>query len=148
MNDRAAEASAVDALLADARLRIHRWTPLEVDAAVRGGALVVDIRPAHQRRASGEIPGSVVVERNELEWRCDPDDPASLDGLDGRDRRIVVVCEEGYASSLAAAVLRDLGHRDVGDLDGGVVAWRTAGLALVDGGGPAAAPGAPCPPGA
>lgn len=116
--------AAVDDLLADARARIEpRVQPQDLDAERRAGALIVDTRTAAQR-ADGELPGAILVERNVLEWRLDPDSPSRLEEMDGPDRRVVVVCDEGYASSLAAAALRQLGLRDVTDLAGGYQAWR------------------------
>lgn len=85
---------------------------------------MVDTRPGEQRRRDGELPGAVVIERNVLEWRLDPTSPHRIDGMDDPDRRVVIVCAEGYASSLAAATLRDLGLTNVTDLDGGYGAWR------------------------
>lgn len=90
------------------------------------GALVVDTRSEHQRRRDGELPGAVVIERNVLEWRLDPTSPHRLEGMDDPARPVVVVCDEGYASSLAAAGLRALGLLDVTDLAGGFQAWRAA----------------------
>jgi rhodanese-related sulfurtransferase len=117
--------AAVDDLLADARARIEpRVQPQDLDAERRAGALIVDTRSAAQRAADGELPGAILVERNVLEWRLDPDSPSRLEEMDGPDRRVVVVCDEGYASSLAAATLRQLGLRDVTDLAGGYHAWR------------------------
>jgi rhodanese-related sulfurtransferase len=117
--------AAVDDLLADARARIEpRVQPQDLDAERRAGALIVDTRTAAQRAADGELPGAILVERNVLEWRLDPDSPSRLEEMDGPDRRVVVVCDEGYASSLAAAALRQLGLRDVTDLAGGYQAWR------------------------
>ena len=116
--------SGVDRLVAEARDRISpRVNALEFDAELAGGALVVDTRPAALRERDGTIPGAVVVERNVLEWRLDPTSPHRLPAMDGPDRRVIVVCDEGYASSLAAMVLVDLGLTNVTDLDGGYQAW-------------------------
>lgn len=96
------------------------------------GALVVDIRPVEQRDRDGALPGAVVIDRNVLEWRLDPTSPHRLPGMDDPDRTIVVVCNEGYASSLAAATLQQLGLRGATDLAGGfqaVLAMRAAGEA-------------------
>ncbi len=84
---------------------------------------MVDIRPAAQRASEGEMPGALVVERNVLEWRLDPDGEHRLPDATGFDRPVVVVCSEGYASSLAADSLRQLGYRHAGDLVGGYRAW-------------------------
>jgi rhodanese-related sulfurtransferase len=120
--------SAVDRRLAEARARIApRLAARELEAALAGGALVVDTRPAALRERDGAIPGAVVVERNVLEWRLDPTSPHRLSAMDSPERRVIVVCDEGYASSLAAAGLADLGLTNVTDLEGGYQAWRRAG---------------------
>jgi rhodanese-related sulfurtransferase len=121
-------ARTVDELLADARARIARVTPHEAAVRVAHGAVLVDIRPAAQRAREGEVPGALVVERNVLEWRLDPASPHRLPGAGDYERRIVVVCDEGYASSLAAASLRQLGLHRATDLVGGFQAWKAAGL--------------------
>ncbi len=87
------------------------------------GGLVIDIRPAAQRHAEGELPGALAVERNVLEWHLDPHGSDRLAEVDGFDQPVVVVCSEGYASSLAADSLRALGYRQVTDLVGGYQAW-------------------------
>lgn len=116
--------SGVDHLLARARARLpHRPTPSELVALRAAGALVVDIRPIHQRERDGWLPGAVVVDRNVLEWRLDPTSPHALPIAPGADQVVVLVCDEGYASSLAAATLQDLGLRGATDLDGGYQAW-------------------------
>jgi rhodanese-related sulfurtransferase len=98
------------------------------------GALLVDIRPEAQRRAEGEVPGAVLVERNVLEWRMDPTSPSSLPEILGPAQVIVVLCSEGYASSLAAATLRQLGLERATDVIGGFQAWRRAGLPVTGAG--------------
>ena len=118
----------VDDLLAAARARIRRLDPHETAAACRRGALLIDIRPTLQRRWEGEVPGAVVVERNVLEWRLDPASAHRLAGILDHDREIIVLCSEGYASSLVAATLVELGFRSAGDLEGGFQAWARAGL--------------------
>ena len=118
----------IDDLLAAARARLHRLGPREVAAALREGALLVDIRPAAQRAEHGEIPGAVLIERNVLEWRLDPRSDARLPFADRYDLEVIVTCQEGYTSSLAAAALQDLGLHRATDLDGGYAAWRAAGL--------------------
>jgi len=103
--------------------------------------LIVDIRPVEQRRRDGELPGAVVVDRNVLEWRLDPTSPHRIPEIAGADQIVVVMCNEGYASSLAAATLQDLGLRWATDLDGGfqaVLARRRAGA-----GGPGGPGGGP-----
>ena len=118
----------IDDLLAAARARLHRLGPREVAAALHEGALLVDIRPAAQRAEHGEIPGAVLIERNVLEWRLDPRSDARLPFADRYDLEVIVTCQEGYTSSLAAAALQDLGLHRATDLDGGYAAWRAAGL--------------------
>ena len=99
-------------------------SPSDLDEAIANGALVVDTRSSAQRDRDGELPGAVVMERNVLEWRLDPTSPHRIAEMDRPDRRVIVVCNEGYASSLAAAGLLDLGLTDVTDLAGGFQAWR------------------------
>jgi rhodanese-related sulfurtransferase len=111
-----------------ARARLHRLEPAEAAAAFERGALLVDTRPAWQREAEGGIPGALVIERNHLEWRLDPTSDARIPEAVDHDVEIVVVCSEGYSSSLAAASLQDLGLRRATDLVGGFRAWRDAGL--------------------
>jgi rhodanese-related sulfurtransferase len=98
--------------------------PGELPEEVDRGSLVIDIRPVAQRARDGSLPGAMVVERNDLEWRLDPTGPHRLPDVDRADRRVVLLCDEGYASSLAAGALLDLGLTDVTDLDGGFQAWR------------------------
>ncbi len=117
---------SVEALLDEARSRIERLSPAEARERQRSGAQLVDIRPAWQREADGEIPGALIVERNHLEWRLHPGSGASLAMADEVDRWIVV-CTEGYTSSLAAAALCSLGIV-AADIDGGLRAWEAAGL--------------------
>jgi rhodanese-related sulfurtransferase len=123
---------SVDELLAAARDGLERLDPLEAQTRTTAGAIIVDIRPAWQREADGEIPGSVVVERNHLEWRLHPRSGASLpQAVDGQEW--IVVCTEGYTSSLAASALVSLGL-PAADIVGGIHAWRAAGLPVVPGG--------------
>ncbi|MFJ5772582.1 rhodanese-like domain-containing protein [Streptomyces sp. NPDC093094] len=119
----------VDELLERVRAGYERIEPLDAHAAVRAGeALLVDIRYAALRERDGLIPGALVVERNELEWRLDPHGSHRLPEATGHDLRVVVVCNEGYASSLAAESLHRLGLRRATDLVGGFQAWKEAGL--------------------
>lgn len=111
-------------LLVRARRRIHRVGPHELQGIVAEGGLIVDIRPEAQRREEGPLPGAVVVERNVLEWRFDPTGSSRLPEAGGTDQPVVIVCSEGYASSLAAASLADLGYARAADLVGGYRAWR------------------------
>jgi rhodanese-related sulfurtransferase len=120
--------SRIDLLLSAARARLHRLTPLEALRAVEGGAVVVDIRPAAQRAEHGDLPGALVVERNVLEWRFDPTSEAALRIADD-DLRVIVLCQEGYTSSLAAAALQDVGVHAATDVIGGYAAWVAAGVA-------------------
>ncbi len=116
----------VDDLLVSARRRIRRLDPEAAARALARGALLIDIRPTFQRRWEGEIPGAVVVERNVLEWRLDPASTHRLAEITDHAREIVVVCSEGYASSLVAATLVDLGYTSAADLAGGFQAWAAA----------------------
>ena len=117
--------SRIDALLDAARTRLTRMPAEEVPAAVARGAVLVDIRPAAQRAAEGEVAAALVVERNVLEWRCDPTSDARLPQATGDDVEWVVLCSEGYTSSLAAAALQDLGLRRATDVIGGYHALKT-----------------------
>jgi rhodanese-related sulfurtransferase len=120
-------------VLADARARLHRLEPAEAAAAVAGGARLVDIRPGWQRLDEGVVPGAVIIERNHLEWRLDPASPARIDAAADHDVPWVVLCSEGYTSSLAAAALQDLGLHRATDVVGGFTAWRDAGLPTAPG---------------
>jgi rhodanese-related sulfurtransferase len=121
--------TTIDALLAAARARLVRLGPLEAQAAVADGAVLVDTRTDAQRAADGVIPGALYHPRTVLEWRADPDSGAADPALSGAmDRVVIVVCDEGYSSSLAAATLQDLGFARATDLEGGFQAWRAAGL--------------------
>jgi rhodanese-related sulfurtransferase len=123
--------ATVDELLESARADLARLEPEEAFRQAAGGAVIVDIRPAWQRETDGEIPGSVIVERNHLEWRLHPASGASLpQAQDGQEW--IVVCTEGYTSSLAASALVSLGLL-ASDVVGGVHAWRAAGLPVVPG---------------
>jgi rhodanese-related sulfurtransferase len=121
-------ARSIDEILAAARARLARVSVAEAYAAFRDGATLIDIRPAAHRAADGEIPGSVVVERNHLEWRFDPASDARLPWVTGYDHRLIVFCSDGYTSSLAAASLLDLGLARATDVVGGYRAWAAAGL--------------------
>jgi len=117
------EPAAIDALLAESRAGLDRVDPADLAAEIAGGALVVDTRPLEQRRRDGELPGAIVVDRNVLEWRLDPTCPHHLPEVSGTDARVVLVCDEGFSSSLAAATLQRLGLRRATDLRGGFRAW-------------------------
>jgi rhodanese-related sulfurtransferase len=118
----------IDELLAEARSRLTRLDPVEAEAAVREGALLIDIRAESQRAADGVVPGAIFVARNVLEWRCDPSSEHRDPRIDGREHQLIIMCNEGYQSSLAAATLHELGLTRTTDLDGGFQAWRAAGL--------------------
>jgi rhodanese-related sulfurtransferase len=123
------EVRGVDDLLAAARRRIDRLEPVDAwSAACAGDALVVDIRADDDRRRDGVVPGSLHVPRTVLEWRADPGSGWSNPHLARSDRRVVLLCTHGYSSSLAAAVLLDLGSEAATDVVGGFEAWRAAGL--------------------
>ena len=117
-------ARSTDDLLAEARRRITRVEPEELDGLQAEGALVVDIRPVAQRGTEGELGFGLIVERNVLEWRFDLTGSHTLPEVTSHDQPVVVVCSEGYASSLAADSLRQLGFTRAGDLAGGYQAWR------------------------
>jgi rhodanese-related sulfurtransferase len=118
----------IDEVLADARSGLHRLSPADAHDAVLGGALLVYIRPVAQRAAEGAVPGAVVIERNVLEWRLDPASDHRIAAVTGYDLQVIVLCSEGYTSSLAAAALVDLGLRRATDVIGGFQAWSEAGL--------------------
>ena len=117
--------SRIDDLLDSARRRLPgRVESHELDGLLAGGALVVDIRPPALGERDGEVPGAIVIDRNVLEWRLDPTSPDRIPQSGDPDRVIVIVCDEGYASSLAAASLQQLGLHRATDLVGGFQAWR------------------------
>jgi rhodanese-related sulfurtransferase len=118
----------IDELLEDARRRLQRVDAEQAAAAVGRGALLVDTRPVAQRERDGEIPGALIVDRNVLEWRLDPASAHRIPEMRDHDQHVIVVCNEGFASSLAAATLHDLGLHNATDLIGGFQAWRAAGL--------------------
>lgn len=120
--------TTVDGLLSAARARLDRPDPLRAAAMVQHGAILVDTRPGWQREQEGELPEALVIERNHLEWRLDPTSDARIPQAIDHDVTWIVVCSEGYSSSLAAASLQDIGLRNATDLDGGFRAWRAAGL--------------------
>lgn len=113
---------AIDEILAEARARLDRVAAEDLAAEMAAGALVVDTRPLEQRERDGALPGAIVIDRNVLEWRLDPACPNRIPEA-GYDRRVIVVCNEGFSSSLAAATLRDIGVVRATDLAGGFQAW-------------------------
>ena len=129
----------IDDLLLQARSGLARLDPVLALRAVHDGAILIDTRPEFQRRADGEIPGAVIIERNHLEWRCDPASPARIPEATGHHVRWIICCDQGYSSSLAAASLQTLGLSSATDVIGGFQAWRAAGL-------PVATPGQPSRP--
>lgn len=138
MSERRERGASIGAeeMLEQARARLNRVTPEQAAVLQTDGALVVDIRPYANRLAEGQIAGAVVVERIVLEWRLDPAGAHRLPNIDA-DTPVVIMCNEGYASSLAAADARRLGLRHATDLIGGFRAWKAAGLPVVPGGTPA-----------
>lgn len=122
--------SAVDRLVAYARYELpHRPTAAELPDLRERNALIIDIRPIEQRSVDGELTGAIVIPRNVLEWRLDPTSEHRIPEADSVDREIVIVCNEGYQSSLAALTLRSLGLTRATDLDGGYQAALEAGTA-------------------
>jgi len=117
----------VDELLDRARRRLVRVEPAKAARELGEGALLVDIRPSEQR-AQGEIPGAIVVDRNVLEWRLDPASKWKIPQVTGHEIRLIVICNEGYSSSLVAAELHEMGLVNATDVIGGFQAWKAAGL--------------------
>jgi rhodanese-related sulfurtransferase len=134
-----AVAPTIDDLIANARSGLRRVTPVQAAIAARKGAVLLDTRPEWQRRADGDIPGAVIIERNHLEWRCDPRCEARVPEAISHDVVWIICCDEGWSSSLAAASLQALGLTKATDVIGGFRAWRDAGL-------PVSAPGKPGKP--
>ena len=129
--------SAIEVLLTQARARLDRVKPERIADEVAAGAILVDIRPVEQRQRDGELTGAMIIDRNVLEWRLDPTSPDRLPLATGADIRYLLICNEGYSSSLAAATLRDLGLHRATDLVGGFQALlayqRETQLARSDG---------------
>ena len=123
----------VEELLAEARSGLERLSPAEAHEAMRSGeAVVVDIREEERRAREGRVPGAVEIDRNVLEWRCAPESEWRDERVSDPSQRVVVMCNEGYQSSLAAANLKRLGLDDVADIDGGFQAWIAAGMPVED----------------
>jgi len=116
---------AIDTLLAHARSRLDRVRPEKLAEELAAGAILIDTRPIEQRQRDGDLPGAIVVDRNVLEWRLDPTSPYRLPIATDADARLIIVCNEGYSSSLAAATLQELGLRFATDLVGGFQAWHS-----------------------
>ena len=123
MNETGRNTRSIDEILAAARARLDRVEPEALETECKAGAVIVDIRPIEQRAQDGELPGAIVIDRNVLEWRLDPACEHHIAEVANYDTRIVIVCNEGYQSSLAAAFLRDVGLHRATDLVGGFQAW-------------------------
>ena len=124
------ERRTVDTLLEAARANLQRVLPADAEHAARRGALLIDIRPSELRTRDGTIPGALRIERNVLEWRLDPAGAHRIPEVRSHDQVVIVVCDEGYASSLAAVSLQQLGLQHATDLVGGFQAWKAAGLPI------------------
>jgi rhodanese-related sulfurtransferase len=118
----------IDELLEQVRGRIDRVEPAEAACRLAAGALLIDTRPVEQRDRDGEVPGAVVVDRNVLEWRLDPASPYRIPDMTGYDLEVIVLCNQGYSSSLVVDTLRTLGLRRAVDIVGGFEAWAALGL--------------------
>ncbi len=125
-------APTIDEVVERARRRLVRVTPHQAAVELAQGALLVDTRTESQRAVQGEIPGAIVIDRTVLEWRLDPTSPSRIDQARDHQIRVIVVCAEGYSSSLAAASLQDLGLVNATDVVGGVEAWKAARLPVED----------------
>ena len=116
-------APTIDEYLAEARSRFQRVQPEDLEASLANGALLVDIRPERNRVEEGELPAAIVIDRGVLEWRLAPSSDARIVDVEP-ERQVILVCNDGYQSSLAAATLIDLGVEGATDLDGGFRGWR------------------------
>jgi rhodanese-related sulfurtransferase len=123
-------APTIDEVVERARRRLVRVTPGQAAAELAQGALMVDIRTESQRAVQGEIPGAIAIDRTVLEWRLDPTSPSRIEEAKDHEVRVIVVCAEGYSSSLAAASLQDIGLVNATDVIGGFAAWKSAGLSV------------------
>lgn len=115
-------------LLTEARGRVGRWSPAVALAKQQAGAVVIDVRDSGDRSREGAIPGAIAIPLSVLEWRADPTSPFRMEGLAGTEDTLILVCNDGYSSSLAAARLKELGRQSVGDVAGGFRAWKLEGL--------------------
>ena len=122
--------TTIDQLLASARGRLVRLDPAAALAAIRAGATLIDIRSETQIAHEGVVPGALVIARNVLEWRLDPASEYHDRQSPHLDDHVILMCDDGYQSSLAAATLQELGFARATDLDGGFQAWRAAGLPI------------------
>lgn len=118
----------IQQLLTEAQSRIERFEPAQARAAMQSGAIIIDIRADTDRIHNGIIPGALHIPRTVLEWRLDPESDWRSPHVSGLDQYIILLCDHGYSSSLAASTLVDLGFQHVGDVIGGFEAWRNAGL--------------------
>lgn len=122
--------SAIAELLANWRRELDRVAPCNLAAEIAAGALVVDTRPQDQRERDGELPDAVIIDRNVLEWRLDPTSASRIPQATSTDLRVIVVCNEGYSSSLAAYTLRRLGLHRATDLIDGLQCWLRHGVPM------------------
>jgi len=122
--------ATIDHLLENARRRLRRVSPQQAAAEHADGALLVDTRTADQRANQGAIPGALVIDRTVFEWRLDPTSPSRIPEATDHNVRVIVICAQGYSSSLAAASLQDLGLVNATDVIGGFEAWKAAGLPI------------------
>jgi rhodanese-related sulfurtransferase len=120
----------INEVLENARRRLVRVTPKQAAAELAQGALLVDVRTAAQRGDQGEIPSAIVIDRTVLEWRLDPTSLSRMEQVKNHEIRVIVVCAEGYSSSLAAASLQDIGLINATDVIGGFEGWKSAGLPI------------------
>jgi rhodanese-related sulfurtransferase len=120
--------TTIDDLLSQARQGLERLDPAGAASALDEGAVLIDIRSETQIEEDGTIPGALVIRRNVLEWRLDPASDHRHPEAPELGEHVILVCDQGYASSLAAATLQQLGFTRATDLDGGFQAWRAAGL--------------------
>lgn len=120
----------IDDLLAEARATLDRVTPDQAHDEMAGGALLIDARTSEQRSEHGDVPGAIAIGLNVLEWRLDPCSESHIPQASGHDVRVIVLCQQGYSSSLAAARLQSLGLERATDVVGGFEAWREAGLPI------------------
>jgi rhodanese-related sulfurtransferase len=123
-------APTIDEVVERARRRLLRVTPEQAAAELAQGALLVDTRTESQRAVQGEIPSAIVIDRTVLEWRLDPTSPSRIELATDHHVRVIVVCADGYSSSLAAASLQDIGLVNATDVIGGFEAWQSAGLPI------------------
>jgi len=122
---------SVQQLLEAARRGIDRFTPVEALAAQGSGAIIVDVRCAEDRKKEGAVPGAIAFPLSVLPWRADPDSQTRDQRIANRDAQLILMCNDGYSSSLAAETLSRMGFHRVGDMDGGFHGWAAAGLPVL-----------------